>query len=475
MLTYQDLLAIGDDEQRRVDFARDAINQHRSSALYKTAKTADEYVRHRNTTITTFQKLLYTVSGKAVPDNYSSNYKLSSGFFSRFVTQEVQYLLGNGVTWKNDTTKDRLGIKFDARMQELAKEALSGAVSFGFLNMDHLEAFSVLEFAPVYDEENGALAAGVRFWQVDDDKPLRGTLYEMDGYTDYLWSTKTTPSDKWDKLKDGVYTIPKRPYILRVRESAADGTEIYDGENYPAFPIVPLWGNQNHQSELVGIREQIDCYDLIKSGYANSVDEASLIYWTITNNGGMDDVDLAQFVERIKTVHAANMPADAQAEAHSQEAPYASREALLDRLRRDLYEDYMALDTKEIAAGAVTATQIKAAYEPLNSKVDEFEYCVHDFLDGIMAVLGITDEEPTFTRSKLVNVSEEVTTVLAAGMYLDQTYITEKVLTLLGDGDRVEEVLKRMDADAISPLTDEEPQEQPTEGEETEEEPVTNE
>ena len=51
----------------------------------------------------------------------------------------------------------------------------------------------------------------------------------------------------------------------------ADGFEITNGTNYPSFPIVPLWANDSHQSSIVGIREQIDCYDLIKSGFANTV------------------------------------------------------------------------------------------------------------------------------------------------------------------------------------------------------------
>lgn len=449
MLTYQDLISAGERDDARAEFVKKAINQHKGGQLYRTAQIADEYDRHQNRTIVQFQKLLYTVSGRTVPDNISPNYKLASGFFNRFVTQEVQYLLGNGVSWGNDATVNRLGKDFDIRLQKIAKNALIGAVAFGFMNYDHLEPFSVLEFAPLYDEENGALAAGIRFWQIDKTKPLRATLYELDGYTDYLWSTNTIPSSDWVKIADGAYMRNKRPYVLRVRESVSEGAEIYDGENYPTFPIVPLWGNPHRQSEIVGIREQIDAYDLIKSGFANSVDEASFIYWTIKNQGGMDDVDLAQFIERIKTVHAANTPADAQAEAHTQEAPYASREALLTRLRNDLYDDYMALDTKQIASGAVTATQIKAAYEPLNSKADEFEYCVHDFLDGILAVLGIEDDA-TFTRSMLVNVSEEVTTVLQAATMLDEQYVTEKILTLLGDADRIEEVLNRMDADALA-------------------------
>lgn len=443
MYTYQDLVALGENESERQIFIKSVIENHKNSSLYKTAITAEEYDKCKNVTIRQFQKLLYTVSGKAVPDNYSANWKMATGFFHRDVLQEVQHLLGNGVTWANEATASRLGKDFDIRLQEIGKYALIGGVAFGFFNLDHLDVFSVKEFAPLYDEENGALSAGVRFWQVADDKPLRATLYEIDGYTDYIWE------------KEVVHVLhEKRPYILNIRTSEIDGTEIYNGENYPTFPIVPLWGNPLHQSELVGLREQIDCYDLIKSGFANDVDDASQIYWTIQNAGGMDDVDLAKFVERMKTVKAAAVEEDgAKAESHSMEVPYASREALLDRLMKDLYKDAMALDTENIVSGATTATQIRAAYEPLDSKCDEFEYCIHDFLDGVLSVAGIEDETPTFTRSTVMNVQEEIQTVISAATYLEDEYITRKILTLLGDGDKADEMLKKMDADELKRLS----------------------
>lgn len=443
MVTYQDLLEVGESDRNRMAFVRGVINKHKASDAYRMASVAESYRKGMNKTIHDYQKLLYTISGKAVPDNYSANYKIPSKFFRRFVTQEVQFLLGNGVQWGEDSTKDRLGKNFEAQLQSAAKDALTHGVAFGFANYDHLDVFSLLEFAPLYDEENGSLRAGVRYWQIDATKPLRATLYEEDGYTEYIW----------EKSAEGRIYSPKRRYILNVSQSEADGTQIYDGENYPTFPIVPLWANEDHLSELVGIREQIDAYDLIKSGFANTVDEASFIYWTIQNNGGVDDVDLAQFVERIKTVHAANMPADAQAEAHSIEAPHESREVLLDRLKSDLYDDFMALDVKQIASGATTATQIRAAYEPLNSKTDDFEYCVHNFLDGILAVLGIEDEA-TFTRSMMINVQEEIQSVMQAATTLDPTYVTTKILTILGDADKADEVLQRMDADDIDRLSE---------------------
>ena len=445
MLTYQDLLEVNpEDEKARMEFCRNAIRTHENSDLYKTAILAHEYDCKQNRTIVQYQKLLYDVSGKVVPDNFSANYKICSAFFSRFVTQDTQYLLGNGVTWNNEDTADKLGDDFDNRLQEIGHEALVGGVAFGFWNFDHLEVFNLREFVPLYDEETGALSAGIRYWQIDRLKPLRATLYELDGYTEYMWDN------------DGARILkPKTMYKTTVRISVADGLEILDGENYPTFPIVPLWGNRHRQSEIIGIQQSIDAYDLIKSGFANDIDDASLIYWTINNAGGMDDIDLAQFVQHMRTVRAAVVSeTGASAEAHSMDVPFASREAMLNRIRSDLYDDFMALDTKIITGGAATATQIKAAYEPLNSKVDEFEYCVNDFLQGILELAGIEDE-PSFTRSMIVNANEEVQIILQSAEYLGSEYVTRKILTLLGDVDQTEEILEAMRSEESRRLVDE--------------------
>lgn len=437
MKTFQDLQALGDDWKVRMNFVHALVEEYRSSTEYKDAEIAFEYAKKRNRTICEFQKLLYTVSGKAVPDNYTANWKMTSNFFYRFITQEVQYLLGNGITWNKSETFKKMGDDFDTQLQRIAKLALVGGVAFGFWNLDHLEVFKNTEFVPLYDENNSAMMAGVRFWQISSEKPLRATLYELDGYTEYLW-----------KHGEGEIIKPKTPYILKTKTTKADGTTIYDYSNYESFPIVPFWGNLNKQSELIGIREQIDCYDLIKSGFANDVDDASQIYWVIQNAGGMDELDLAKFVERIKTVKAAVVEDDgAKAEAHTLDVPYESREKLLDRLSKDLYRDAMALDTDRIVSGASTATQIKAAYEPLNSKADEFEYCVLEFLDGVLKVAGITDEMPTFTRSILINRAEEIGNVLQGVNYLDPDYITQKLLTLLGDGDKAYDMIEKIHND----------------------------
>lgn len=433
MFTYQDLLNVKDEDEARMAFVRAVIAAHKRSDAYEMAVTAGEYDKRRNTTILSYQKLLYTMSGRTVPDNWSACYKMTSNFFDFFVTQENQYLMGNGVTWQEESTADRLGDDFNSQLQLLGKKALVGGVAFGFWNKDHLEVFGLSEFAPLYDEENGALMAGVRFWQIDKEKPLRGTLYEMDGYTEYIWDSK-----------GGRVLSPKRAYIVHTRASEVDGTEIYDGENYPTFPIVPLWGSLKKQSELVGLQEQIDAYDLIKSGFANDVDDCSQIYWVLKNAGGMDEVDLVQFLDRMRTVHAVNLDNDVSAEAHTMDVPYSARETLLVRLRDDLFEHAMAFDPKKLASGgSVVTAAIRAAYAPLDSKTDEYEYCVKDFIKNLFVVAGIENDSPTFTRSVIINEQERIQTVVSAANYLDEEYVTRKILAFLGDGDLADDIISK--------------------------------
>lgn len=439
MKTYQDFLEVAEKSDReRMEFVLSAINDHKNSDLYQQAKIAREYDEHRNVTIITVQKLLYTLSGKAIPDNYSANYKLRSAFFPIFMRQETQYLLSNGVILKNAENKKRLGRKFDNQIQELARSALVGGVAYGFWNLDHLEVFTALEFVPLLDEENGSLRAGIRFWQVAANKPLRATLYEPDGFTQFIRRSG----------KEMEILAPKRGYISVEASSEVDGTEILEYQNYPGFPIIPMYGNRARQSELVGQREAIDCYDLIKSGFADTVDEASIIYWTISNAGGMDEIDMARFKESMRRIGVGLVDDDgAKAEAHTLTIPVEAREALLTRISDDLYRDFQMLDVTKIQGGQKTATEITAAYQQMDNKVDEFEYCVDDFLYQLFALIGIEDE-PTFTRSKIVNQLEQTQMVLMAAEYLDDESILKHLPWLTQE--EVTEILQQKSAEELA-------------------------
>lgn len=434
MKTYQDLEAVGLFEKDRMDFIEAAVKDHKASDNYKIARDAEAYYANHNLTIEKFQKVLYTVTGRTVPDLFSANYKLKTAFFRRFVLQQTQYVLSNGVTFEKDETTSKLGKNFDNAIAKLAKKAMVGGVAFGFWNFDHLEVFSFADtaidpgFVPLYDEDTSLLRAGIRYSYNGDTR--RYTLYEVDGYTDYI------------KRKDEDMTVlnEKRAYIQTVRQTEATGVEDVEGSNYPGFPIIPMYANDLKQSEIVGIRESIDCYDFIKSGLANDIDDTSGFYWTLKNSGGMDDVDLQRFVERMKVVKAINLDADVEAEAHTLDIPTAARDSMLNRLRNDMYEDFMLLDTEKALSGNITATGIRLAYQAQDDKCGDFEYHIRDFISRLFELLGIEDA-PTFKWNRIANQTEETAMVLSAAEFLDDETILKHIPWL--QSEEIEEIIAR--------------------------------
>lgn len=436
---------VGADEEARISFILGAIHEHRASKAYKTAVDARAYYEGRNPTINKYEKIIYDMQGKAHRDMYTANHKLASRFFGFAVDQEVSYLLGNGVTFGEESTKKKLCPDFDLELIHAAREAKIGGVAYGFWDWDHLLVWSAQEFVPLMDEENGSLRAGIRFWQLEPSKPMRATLYETDGYTEYFQP----------KHEDMQVLKPKSSYIKLVVSAPVGGTRIYDGGNYDGFPVVPLRNNESFLSEIVGKRNTIDALDLATSNMVNNVDEGNLIYWVLTNCEGMSDLDDAKFIDRLKTTHVAHANGDdgAKAEAKSVEAPYNGTNITIDMLKKKLYEDFQCFDASAVTASNQTATAIKASYVPLDLNTDKFEAEVTRFIIEILRLAGI-DDAPSYTRNQIINKSEETQTLLSAADYFDDEYMTKKLLTLNGDIDQYEDLMRRKAEQAMPGFED---------------------
>lgn len=411
LITYQDFLKTSNLK----DFFLESIRKHKMSEAYKVATDAEKYMKRRNPTIANYQKILYSAEGVPYRDIYSPNYKLSSGFFPRLISQEVQYLLAHGMSLDDENDKQKLGAKFDLTLRKLATSALVQGVSYGFWAYDRLEILKLTEFIPFVDEKDGSIKAGLRFWQLSSSKPLRVTLFEMDGITDYI-------------IEDGYLSLyeKKRAYIKKTIKHAE--TTIYKGENYKSFPIIPLYGNYSKQSELIGIREQIDAYDLIKSGFANDIDSEQ-VYWILKNVGGMNTSDLQKFRDRLKTVKAAITDDETEISSHTVEIPYKARETYLQILKEGIIEDFQGLDTTKLQTGNRTATEIEASYEAINAKVSSLEENIKEFLLELFDIVGIT-ATPTFTRSMLLNKKEEISNIMALRGLVDDEILISKLSIL---------------------------------------------
>lgn len=422
------------------------ISKHLNSDEYKIACDADLYDRQKNKTIYEYVHKIFSLTGTPIEDFTASNNKIASNFFRRLNTQRVTYLLGNGISFaEHEEYKDTLGKDFDTKLKNLGYYALIHRVSFGFWNVDGMHVFKLTEFAPLWDEETNALRAGVRFWQIDKNKPMFAVLYEEDGFTKFK---REVDKDEFVEIQ------PKKAYKMTVKKSEADGEEVIGEENYTSLPVIPLWGSELKQSTLIGMQQSIDSFDLIRSGFANDLTDCAQIYWILSNVGGMNDLELARFRDRLKIAHIAVADTDnSSATPYTQEIPYNARQTYLTEIRAGIYEDFGGLDVHAVAAGA-TNDHIDAAYQPMDEQADDFEYQIIEFVQKLLGLLGLEPDVPVFKRNRISNQTEQVEMITACAEWLDDETILKKLPFITPD--EVADILNKKTVEEENRYSDEE-------------------
>lgn len=461
MKTYQDWLEAKESE-KITEFIRDAITEYMNEPDYKIALDADEYEAERNTTILKFTKMLYNSLGQAMVDFTANNTRMASNFLHRLTTQRISYSLGNGISFPTahtviednkvkivDETKQKLGKNFDTVLYRAARYALLHKVSFLFWNLDHATFFKMTEFMPLFDEDDGLMKTGFRFWSLDWNKrPVTVVVYEDDGYTEY----RTRKG--YQGLTDLVESKPKRAYKQTLAKAKIDKeATVVSESNYSALPIIPFWGNEHKQSDLVGMKAKIDTFDLVKSGFADDVEQCQEIFWIIENALGMTDDAIEKFRDKIKLQKMAVIDAEhVNLKPYQQEIPVNARDTLLKSVREQIYEDYGALDVHTVAAGS-TNDHIDMVYQAMDDEADDFEYQVIQAVQGVLELIGI-DDVPIFSRNKVSNQKERTQMINDSADHLDEETILRKYPFLTPD--EVEQILARKSAEDTAAFNTEE-------------------
>lgn len=448
-MTYQKFEAEATTPEKTAEFIRRAIQAHESSDTYKEAVTARRYYDGENVTISERRNLIYDERGTAFQDIWSPNHKLKSRFFESAVNQRVSFLLAGGIVFGDPATKEKLGIPgkpLDTQIFIATQEAYIGGKSYSFFNHDHIEVFNLETYVEIPDARDGTMRAGIRYWRFAGDTPLNVYLFEEDGYTIF----------EENAAKDLVVTRKKRAYRQRVVRSGIT-EEVLDGEPYPFLPIVPLSANRRGTSLLHGNRETIDALDIMRSVGVNRV-VTDAVVWLFEGLQGMNSVDIVTAVTNAIRCHGiATPPAETGARVHHEviQQPFEGTSIMIEEVKKQLNEDFSIMNPQQIVAGSDTATAIRAAYEPLNTATNVFELVqLSSYLSKILALAGIKDTF-SFKRDAAVNRQEEIQTLAMLAPYVDDQYIRESGMTILGDVDKIEEVSRRVDADAAERIKEE--------------------
>lgn len=428
MRTYQDFMAATNKEK----FIVETIREFKSSLFFNDALTSRRYYYGMNDILDRLQFFWASVRGEGSyldgdlsldrpvrqVDNFKANNTISNNFYKKIVMQEKSYLLANGVQLE-EKFQGKIK-KLDQKLQEVGENSLLDGTSFVYCYKDKKNRFKVqpftgLEFIPLYDEKTSDLMAGIRFYQVDESKPMWVELYEVDGITEY------------SIIKDKVtLTQEKRAYSVIVEKDVL-GTRIAGGKNWSELPIIEAKSDRAGKPRLsYSLKTKIDLYDIILSDFGNNLEDSQDVYWVLKNYGGQD---MGEFLSDYKHYKTIKVDDEGSADAHTIDVPYQARETALNLLRGMIYDEAMAVDMTLLSGGSLTTTHIKASMNDLELKTDAFEQQMVEVVDDILEFyeeylgnIGTevdNDYQIDFIRRTLINDTETIDNILKCSTDLD--------------------------------------------------------
>ena len=454
--TYQDYEKAAD----KLALILRAVQQYKNSRDFLDALDANAYFSGNNAEIAKKVMLKLesqtvtdadNVTRKALKDVYVKGNRIGSNFLFRLVAQQNQHLLSNGVTLKDSEVKKRLGMGFDTVLSRMGERALLHGVTWGFWNLDHLEAIPAAVDAEsgcvaLLDEVAGEPRVVIQFWQIDKGRPQRLRVFLPDGIYKYV-------------ERDGVLEPDGDPTAYKTTTRHVLGsTEVANREGYKALPVVPLFANEERRSEFTAaLKSKIDAYDRICSDFADNLDRANDVYWVFNNFGGEMD-EIVKMMAEIQRVRAVANISDGNGQGstaapHTIEVPYAARKAAMDLLEEAMYKDYMAMNLTEVTGGSLTNVAIKAAMMNLDLKCDRFEWQCFEFVQRLLSFLGVdglTSEDIAFKRQALANDTETVQNIYMARADLDTETVLKKLPFVLQE--EIPGILANLDAERVTGL-----------------------
>ena len=425
----------------------DIIKDYKSTDTYMRAMLAEAYFRGSNPDILSYRKKV--MSGKTGRSLVPEEAPVMNRIFYRLIMQKSQHSLSNGVTinkGNDDGIKERLGVGFDTKMLRMGEIALKQGACFALWNNGETVFFTPLEFIPLYDEWTGELTAGIRFWQVAEDKPMYVQIFEGSGITNVkLSETGVFVSSDTEK-----YVNVNQEQLNRGMKMPEWVKRLFSGER-KKVPIEALFANPERESNFTDdIRANIFRYDRVFTDFGNNLDMTNDIYWVISNFGGtVDEIkEMLAEINELKATYALSdgITGSAGAEPHTVEVPHDARITFLEALNSLIIANFCGIDILKVSGGARTATEIKLSTEDLNNSATRFESEVHDFIQRFVKLAtGIEVEDISFKRSLKVNeeITADMLIALASIDALDKQTLLEKHPAI--DVDSVETILERLD------------------------------
>lgn len=377
------------------------------------ADVAGRYYKKKN-------DILFTNKSSKTDDPlHTADNRIPSNFYKLQVNQKAAYAFTDPVKFdagsedNNNLIKSVLGDSFQKKSKALCVQAANTSVGWihYWKNAEGKFKYAVIDSKQV-----------IPVWTKDLERELLAVLRvytDIDEYTgdDYViyeyWTNEESQSfrrkvdSEWDDLE--CYC---QYSVVDVDTGTSEFIDTYR-HGFEEVPFIFFNNNDEGQNDLSDIKELIDAYDKVYSGFVNDLEDIQEIIFIITNYGGNADSPI-EILQEMKDAKIINVESDGPDDKSgistlAIEIPIEAREKLLTITRKAIFEQGMAIDPDPQNFGNSSGVALGYLYSLLELKTGlmetEFRVSFNRLIRAILKFHGKSTDtiEQTWTRTKVSN------------------------------------------------------------------------
>lgn len=388
------------------------VNRKSHSKMIREAAVAEKYYRKKNDIL---KKGTHGQNLEGNPMRYADN-RVPANFYNILVNQKASYLftdppvfdMGNKAA--NKAVQDVLGDGFSKACKDLCIRASNCIVAwmhywegeggtFRYVVMDSKQII------PIWTNDlEKELSAVLRVYDTLDENGKKLNIYE---YWDkeYCYAFCKESRDIMDFLK---------PYdMFAASEEPTDSDSHIWEHGFGEVPFIPFPNNAECGNDLNDIKELIDTYDKVYSGFLNDLEDIQEVVFVLT---GYEDEDLDKFLHELKKYKTVKIDSDKEGKGGLStltiDIPVEAREKMLAMTRKSIFEQGMGIDPDPQNFGNSSGVALGYLYSLLELKAGlmetEFRPGFGRLVRAICRHAGIEVEkvEQIWTRTSVRNEAE---------------------------------------------------------------------
>lgn len=405
-----------------LEVAKQVIKRYESAytGFYNKAHVAERYYRKDNDILHLKKN---KDAGEAENPLRNSDNRIPSNFYKLQVNQKAAYAFTSppqfdtGDDRINELIKLTLGDAWAKKCKTLCVQAANASVGWVhyWKDADNRFRYAVVdskEVVPVWtrDLEKELLAAMRRYPEIDDANGYEYVVYEF-------WSDTECQvfRRRVDYTLDGGLESYMRYSVLDIDTGMAELTDTYR-HDLGEVPFIFFNNNDEMQNDLADIKELIDAYDKVFSGFLNDLEDIQELIFILTNYGGEADnaISVLQEMKQKKIIQVDSEGADDRSGVSTLaiEIPVEARKEMLLITRKAIFEQGMAIDPDPQNFGNSSGVALKYLYSLLELKTGmmetEFKISFNHLIRAILKFHGLSADNivQTWTRTAVDNDTE---------------------------------------------------------------------